>query len=79
MNRLIEKALKSDKLKPVIESMQIAAAELRAFAITYLGEYNEKGEQLRKGDRDYIFEYLEVIKQRLDSIEKRLDELRNSK
>ncbi len=79
MNRLIEKALKSDKLKPVIESMQIAAADLRAFALTYLGEYNGKGEQVRKGDRDYIFEYLDDIKQRLDSIEKKLEELRNSK
>ena len=78
MNRLIEKALKSDKLKPVLESMQVAAAELRAFAITYLGEYKD-GKQVRKGDRDYIFEYLEDIKQRLDKIEKRLEELRNSK
>jgi len=76
MNRLIEKALKSDKLKPVIESMQIAAADLRAFALTYLGEYNEKGEQVRKGDRDYIFEYLENIARRLDELEKKIDELK---
>ncbi len=76
MNRLIEKALKSDKLKPVLESMQVAAAELRAFAITYLGEYNEKGEQVRKGDRDYIFEYLENITKRLDELEKKIDELK---
>lgn len=73
MNEKILKTLmKTPQLKGLLNDVSKAAELLTSFAQTYLGVYDEKGNQLEKGDRDYIFEALERIERKLEEIESKL-------
>lgn len=69
---MLQKLMGNKKVQKLLGNMSETAALLMSFAQTYLGVYNEKGEQLEKGDRDYLFEALERIEKRLEEIEKKL-------
>ena len=71
------KLANSKEGKNVITKVTNAATALRGFAETYLGIYNEKGEIVQKGDRDYYFEYFEQILAELKEIKELLKNLEN--
>ena len=58
----------------LLQDAQVTGAYIKSFALTYLGEYNEKGEQIRKGDRDYIFEKLDELEKKIDKILEMLEQ-----
>jgi len=71
----IFRLVNSKQGKMTIDSVKSAALSIKAFCDTYIGIYNEKGEQEKKGDRDHYFELFDEILEKLNNIEKRLDEL----
>ena len=58
-----------------VESIRTATLKLNGFIDTYIGVYDEKGNQIEKGDRDIIFETLAKILENQKMILERLDKL----
>ena len=75
----IMKLLGNKDVKRMINDVRKAAHYLSGFAETYLGVYDDKGKQVEKGDRDYIFEKLDRAIALLEEISSKLDELLESR
>lgn len=63
-----------DIMKMLNESMKFMA-KFESFSDTYLGVYDSKGNQLRKGDRDIIFEALGQLLDEISEIKQQLAEI----
>ena len=68
--------MKNKKVKKLVGQMGNVANYLMSFAQTYLGVYDENGNQIEKGDRDYLFEALEKIEKKLEILEKEIKEIK---
>jgi len=73
--KMVDELQKSGKLNEMIQSIKTSAEVMKAFIITYMGEYDSKGNQLRKGDRDYIFESLERIENELKELKEKIENM----
>ena len=73
--KMVDELQKSGKLDEMIQSIRTSAEVMRAFIVTYMGEYDSKGNQIRKGDRDYIFESLEKIEKELEELKKKVENM----
>ena len=73
--KMVDELQKSGKLDEMIQSIKTSAEVMKAFIITYMGEYDSKGNQLRKGDRDYIFESLERIENELKELKEKIENM----
>ena len=65
--------MKNKKVKKLVGQMGNVANYLISFAQTYLGIYDENGNQVEKGDRDYLFEALEKIEKKLETLEREIE------
>jgi hypothetical protein len=74
--KVLKMALKNKGMQKLLAQMELASSYLVGFAQTYLGEYDEQGNQIEKGDRDVFYELLTDIKERLEKIEKEIEEIK---
>ena len=70
--KMLNALMKNKKLNKLVSQMGEVAAQLMGFAQTYMGIYDDKGNQIEKGDRDYLFETLDRIEKKLAEIEDKL-------
>lgn len=70
--RVMSSLLKNKNVGRLVKNMEKVAAQLLGFIDTYMGVYDDKGNQIEKGDRDYFSEAFDRIEKKLAEIENRL-------
>jgi len=73
--KVLKSIMKNKGMQKLLGQMELASNYLMGFAQTYLGEFDEKGNQIEKGDRDVFYEMLSNILSKLEELEKKIEEL----